>query len=159
MFDLVGADGFDTDEFLGDLTSMASTQQERRVARYEKRDDDGRLLLVVNTAYVTDAQPPYETAVSTLCHNQGGWVVVQCYDSPADALAGHREWVETMSGDDLPSELIEVSGCKVLIMADAIKEGQEWRVKQRHPPRGLSVVSHMWLAQEVKTNVQSEEYV
>jgi hypothetical protein len=159
VFDLVGASGFDTDEFVADLASMESTQQARRVARYEKRDGDGRLLLVINTARVMDAQPPYETAVSALCHNQGGWVVVQCYDNPTDALVGHREWVETMNDDDLPSELVEVSGCKVLIMADAIKEGQEWRVKKRHPPHRESIVSNMWLAQETKTNVQSEEYV
>lgn len=138
--------------------NMGNTQQQRRIARFERRDNDGHLLRVINTAYVIDSQTPYETAVSELCYNQGRWVVVQCYDNPISALAGHRAWVKTME-NTLPDELVDVSECAVVIMADDIKKGQEWRVRRHHSPSTASVVSYMWLAQKKKTNVQSEEYV
>ena len=147
-----------TDELLDDFDDMESTQQERRIARFERRDDSGHLLMVVNTALVTDSPTPYETAVSKPCYNQGRWVVVQCYDDPRDALVGHRAWVEVMENGS-PDELIEVSGCAVVIKRDEIEAGQEWRVKQRHESLGPGSVSYMWAAQQEKTNVQSEEYV
>ena len=147
-----------TDELLDDFDDMESTQQERRIARFERRDDDGHLLMVVNTALVTDSPTPYETAVSEPCYNRGRWVVVECYDNPNDALAGHRMWVETMENRS-PDELIEVSRCAVVIKRDEIEAGQEWRVKQRHESLGPGNVSDMWAAQQEKTNVQSEEYV
>jgi hypothetical protein len=140
------------------IDDMRGTQQQRRIARFERRDDDGHLLRVINTAYVTDSPTPYETVVSEPCYNQGGWIVVQCYNDPASALIGHREWVETMENTS-PDELIDVSGCAVAIMADDIKEGQEWRVNRRHDSEIVGGVSYMWVAQEEKTNVQSEEYV
>ena len=86
-----------------DFLSMLGTYQDRKVARFER---DG---LVVDTCSVTDSDQPFETAIGHPEYNKGKLVIVAMYENEADARAGHNVWVHTMTRDDLPEELIDVS--------------------------------------------------
>lgn len=132
---------------------MLTTIKERCVARFEQRDVKGRLLLVINTALVTDSSIPYETAISSLEYNKGGWIVVECYDNPEDAAIGHIRWEDRMTQRELPDELVETSRCDAMKLVDLLLS-QNWRVKPRQSPHDDVVISRLWLAQEVKTLTQ-----
>jgi len=124
----------------------------RQVGRFEQRDEKGRLLLVIDTSLVYDSIFPYETAIASLEYNRGEWIVTQCYSSREAACTGHREWVKRMRTGTLPDQLVDVSGSRISDLADESLEG--WRIRPRHEPGEPSVVSYLWLAQDVKTLVQ-----
>jgi hypothetical protein len=89
-----------------------------RIALYE---EDG---VMVSTVEPYDA-PGYETAVEHPEYNDGAIVIVGVYDSEADARVGHAKWVERMTGDDLPEELVDVGRAEVKEFGTALL-GDDW---------------------------------
>ncbi len=83
---------------------MAGTYKDRVVDNYTQGS------LVVDTARVTDAVKDYETAVMHPEYNNGGFVVVETYNTKAEAEVGHAKWVAAMTAAELPTELVDVSG-------------------------------------------------
>jgi hypothetical protein len=63
----------------------------------------------IDTAAVGDSDQPYETGIKHPLYNDGGWVIVEMYDSKEDAKKGHQEWVDIFSKDELPNNLKDVS--------------------------------------------------
>jgi hypothetical protein len=88
--------------FLG----MMGNYEERKVDRYEK---DG---VVIDTAYVTDGNKQYETAIGHPEFNNGDWIVVESYDTKEEALIGHNKWVETMT-HAIPNELRDCQNAEI----------------------------------------------
>ncbi len=82
---------------------MADNYTDRLVENYKQ----GKL--VVDTVRVTDAVKDYETAVQHPEYDNGSWVIVETYDTKAEAEVGHAKWVATMTAAELPSELVDVS--------------------------------------------------
>lgn len=75
----------------------------RKVARY---DGDGWF---VSTALVYDHEgPQYETAIVHPEYNGRNHVIVEVYPTKEKAEEGHERWVETMTDDELPDELVDV---------------------------------------------------
>jgi len=98
--------------FLG----MAGNHEDRCVARYD--DEDTKLS--ISTAAVNDSDDPFETAVSHPLYNAGAWAIVATYPTGEEAEAGHKKWMQTMTAEVLPSELIDVSTCGSAAMLRAI---------------------------------------
>jgi len=73
---------------------MASNYEDRKIDRY---DGNG---FTVDTAWVNDTQPPYETAVK---HDKfgGKWIPVQHYETKELAQIGHDEWVRKLKNDEV----------------------------------------------------------
>ena len=88
---------------LEDLLKMYGAYEMRKVARYE----DGSL--IVDTVAVTDADQPFETAVSHPSYNDGDWIIVEEYGTKEEAEKGHNRWVQKMTPDGLPDQLVDVS--------------------------------------------------
>lgn len=101
--------------------------EQRCVGRYP---EEGNFL--VDTAYVSDGDHPYETAVQHPEYNRGKVVIVECYASKSLALEGHFRWVETMTAKELPDKLVDclnsglsklaISGANVFPRVKQIKE-------------------------------------
>lgn len=88
---------------LFDFLSMQGTYEERMVARHEGED------LIISTARNTDAEKPFETAISHEAYNSGSWIVVEEYDTEAEANLGHKKWVRKMTSKKLPKSLKDVT--------------------------------------------------
>ena len=73
--------------------------------------------LIVSTAGVSDSDNPFETAISERGYNGGAWVIVEEYANRADAVKGHKKWVETMTADTLPDELVDISSAGIAKLA------------------------------------------
>ena len=69
--------------------------------------------LVVDTARVSDGDHPYETAVAHPDYDQGKLIIVEAYDTEADARAGQARWVKIMSTAPLPEELEDCANSAV----------------------------------------------
>src|SRR4051794_13089256 len=61
----------------------------------------------VSTAYCSDGEMPYETAVEHVAYNDGQMVIVENYETAEEAAEGHDRWVKTMTADDLPEKLVD----------------------------------------------------
>lgn len=59
----------------------------------------------ISTAAVSDGAKPYETAVQHKQYGDGNMVIVEAYDTKAEATKGHAKWVATMTADVLPKVL------------------------------------------------------
>jgi hypothetical protein len=85
-------------EFLNDLGNYET----RRIGRHDAEWG------FISTARVSDGRQPYETAV---CHaryrDAGKMVIVEAYDTSADAEAGHARWVAAMTSETLPASLTD----------------------------------------------------
>ena len=103
-------------DFLMDMGNIA----ERRVAVYEEDD------LFVSTVRVSDSTQPFETAVEHPNYNDGKLVIVEQYDTKAEAEAGHEKWLAEMTADVLPVTLTDVSGSGVAQLCDAFGD-EDWR--------------------------------
>ena len=99
--------------------NMQGTYEARKVDRYEKDD------LFVDTCLVTGSDKPYETAVAHPKYNGGKMVIVELYDTKAQAQEGHDRWVKTMTAKTLPKSLKDVSTAEVAQLLDIF--GTEWR--------------------------------
>lgn len=109
--------------FLGFL-SMADNYESRKIDRY---DGDN---FFISTAEVTDTDHPYETAIKHPDYNNNSIVIVEMYDTRQEAEEGHKKWITTMTADDLPKQLCDVSSAWVADFLDEI-DGDGWRVYKR----------------------------
>ena len=82
--------------FFGDIDNY----EERKVANDVVGD------AVIDTAAVSDGARPYETGVQHPEYNNGKWVIVEAYDTKAEAQAGHDRWVQIFGGV-LPESLVD----------------------------------------------------
>lgn len=82
--------------------------EERRIGRHEYEHG------FISTARVLDGQQPYETAVcDDRYRDGGGMVIVEAYDTQAEAAAGHAKWIEAMTEGDAPSELTDCANAEI----------------------------------------------
>ena len=100
---------------LFNLVGMFDNYESRKVDRWES--DDG--VRMVSTAAVTDSEQPYETAIRHPMINDGGWVVVEMYESKSEAQAGHDKWAAKVQAEDVDPEQPDVStsGIRMLLAA------------------------------------------
>ena len=82
----------------------------------------------ISTAEVSDGEMPYETAVRHKDYNGGDMVIVDKYDSSAQARVGHAKWVKTMMAKELPTELVDCNNS--MISQLCIKMGGETTYKR-----------------------------
>jgi len=92
-----------------DFLNMANDFEERKLDRLEVGD------LLVSTVRVFDSAQPYETAVAHPAYNGGDIVVVEMYDSLAEAQDGHDRWAKIMTAEVLPESLSDVSTSEIKI--------------------------------------------
>lgn len=107
-----------------EMFEMANNYNSRKVGRFDA--DWG----FVSTAYVTDASKPYETAVKHRDYNNGLMVIVEPYDTKEEAEVGHARWVQTMTTEPLPDQLVDrgLSGVSELV---DVFDDENWRVFPR----------------------------
>jgi hypothetical protein len=108
-----------------DFLSMAGNYESRKIGRLEAEWG------LVSTAYVNDADKPYETAVRHRDYNDGKIVIVEAYDTREEAATGHERWVATMTSDRLPDRLIDRGESGLSQLVDAFGDDNEWRIKNR----------------------------
>ncbi len=89
--------------------------------------------LIIDTCEVYDQPSPYnfETAVSHRGYNNGEWIIVELYELEADAIIGHKKWVNVMTADNLPEQLVDVSKIIVCQLKDKLEKGEGWRIFKR----------------------------
>jgi hypothetical protein len=100
--------------------SMASDYDSRKVDRLDASWG------FISTAYVNDADKPYETAVCHEEYNDGLHVIVETYDTKSEAQEGHNRWVETMTAAELPTELVDRGESGARLMAGAFSNDSDW---------------------------------
>ena len=103
-----------------DFFGMMGNYESRKVDNFK----EGKL--EIDTAAVTDARDPYETAVKHPKYNRGSWVIVETYRNKEDAIEGHKRWVATMTADTLPEMLRDVSNAEIADFTDDMC-GDSWR--------------------------------
>lgn len=119
----VALDGHGKDETvkiaLGDQAellrlTLLAVKEMRGVGHYSQ---DG---IMVDTCTIGAADHPFETAVRhPRYRDEDGEissVVVEAYDTEAEALLGHERWVKTMTQGPLPVELVEICNTQALQM-------------------------------------------
>lgn len=92
--------------FSMDDSEADADYEARKIGRYEDGD------LIVSTARVTDfAEMPYETLVAHPRYGGGiGGIIVEIYNTPAEAAVGHEKWVAIMTAPELPEALTDCGG-------------------------------------------------
>jgi hypothetical protein len=109
-----------------DFFLMADNYEQRKVGRLDA--DWG----FVSTAYVNDADKPYETAIKHRDYNGGKMVIVEPYDTRDEAVTGHERWVATMTSPTLPDRLVDKGRAELAQLIDAFSGDNEWRIKERN---------------------------
>ena len=99
-------DMFDALASLGKVLSQPSYES-RKVSLY-KTDWGG-----VSTASVAEGEKPFETAVLHPDYNDDNIVIVEAYDTFEQAVEGHQKWVNIMSTEPLPMELVDCANSKI----------------------------------------------
>ena len=107
-----------------DFLDMIGNHAERMVGHYEEGE------VFVDTALVTDANEPYETAVAHPNYNEGEIVIVEMYPYENLAKEGHEKWVKIMTAKELPSELVDVGTSAISKACDAIDNDASWRIRK-----------------------------
>ncbi len=108
---------------------MMDDYDDRKIARHEKDD------LLVSTAEVTDSGQPYETAVSHPKYNDDKIIIVEMYDTKAEAKRGHKRWVGKMTAKRLPKELRDVSTSGISQLCDVFHSDEDWRKREKIKPK------------------------
>lgn len=108
---------------------LADDYESRKVGRFDAAWG------FVSTAYVNDAEQPYETAVKHKNYNNGKMVIVQTYDTKENAKSGHVHWVEVMTGEALPERLVDRGTSGISQLVDAFSGDNEWRINQQDEAR------------------------
>ncbi len=76
---------------------------------------------MIDTCSVSDGAKPYETAVAHTDYIKAGeMVIVEAYDTAAEAKAGHARWVRTMTAKKLPAQLVDCNNSQVGALAAAV---------------------------------------
>lgn len=96
-------------DFLG--LSMIGTYEQRKVANTVVGET------VIDTCAVTDSTCGFETGIQSPLYNGGLWVIVEEYDSKADAKRGHARWVKKMAKP--PATLTDTSSCSIKRLLNA----------------------------------------
>lgn len=87
--------------------------------------------LKVSTVKITDSSKyQYETAVSHPDYNND-LIIVETYQTDKEAQAGHERWVHTMTSENLPEVIRDVSGLAITDLKDMV-EGNSWRNYKRN---------------------------
>lgn len=108
------------------ILEMFGDYERRKVGRFDAEWG------FVSTAFVTDADKPYETAVKHRDYNYGKIVIVEAYDTKEQAEAGHAQWISTMTTQPLPDFLVDKGESGISQLCDSFSEdGDDWRVKPR----------------------------
>lgn len=102
------------------FVGMLGTYEDRKVDSYEEGG------VFVSTCSVTDSEKPYETAIGHPAYNAGELIIVELYDTKAEAQEGHDRWVQIMTKKDLPDELIDISTAGLAVFLDDIAP-EDWR--------------------------------
>lgn len=110
-----------------DFFDMMGNYELRAVARFEQ---DG---LVIDTCAVTDAAQPYETGICHPSYNDGKWIIVELYDTREEAQIGHDKWVKTMTANELPKWLQDVSSAAIAGLCDIFEPDDEWQSYDYNP--------------------------
>lgn len=92
----------------------------------------------VSTCRVSDGRKPYETAVE---HNRyvradgkrDEMCIVENYDTPEEAAAGHARWVAAMTSAEPPATLKDCCNAEVAELLDAISGGDNGLVWNLEP--------------------------
>jgi len=93
-------------QLLTEITSNLGTQEERKIARFEGYTEG--ILLYVDTCAMYNSFAAFETAISYLKFNRGGWVIVQGYNTREQAVEGHEYWIKKLTTLPLPTSLFDV---------------------------------------------------
>ena len=99
---------------------MMDNHEDRMVDRYEDGED-----FIIDTCYANDTPKPYETAVMHPSYNNGRWVIVEDYNKEDEAQIGHNKWVEIMTADKLPDQLVDIATSGVAQFLSAITDNEE----------------------------------
>ena len=70
-----------------DFLDMIGTYEDRKVDRFDSDE------FSIDTAYVTDREPPYETAIAHKDFNGGEWIVLGWRSTKEEAQKFHDEMV------------------------------------------------------------------
>lgn len=105
---------------------MLGTLEERKVAFHESGDGE-YITLNISTAAVTDAEMPFETAVSHRDYNNAKWVIVATYPDEGQAALWHEMWVKKMTAKVLPKCLIDVGRSDISKRRDEVEGNTDWR--------------------------------
>ena len=90
--------------------AMGQTYDERKVDKYEHPTEHW----FVSTVAVDDGDHPFETAIAYHPrYTPDQMVIVEAYDDNCEAQLGHDKWVEIMTGDCLPDELVDCSNSHI----------------------------------------------
>jgi len=104
-----------------DFLDIMDNYEDRKVARFDGKND-----LMVDTAMITDAREPYETAVVHSKYNNGKMIIVEMYNSKSEAKKGHSKWVKLMTAKKLPDKLIDVCTASIAELLDTMSN-DKWR--------------------------------
>lgn len=104
--------------------SMLDNYEQRKVGRLDAEWG------YISTAEVNDAEKPYETAVRHREYNDGKLVIVEPYNTREEAEHGHQRWVEVMTANTLPAQLIDRGLSGINAVCDMFG-GEDWRVCPR----------------------------
>lgn len=83
----------------------------------------------ISTARVTDGRQPYETAVKHPGYRDGEIVIVEAYDDPETARAGHEKWVGIMKNP--PDELTDCNNSYISQLYTELGEPRTFKYKPK----------------------------
>ena len=92
------------------LTGKISPELEkqiRSIVLIKRYEVDGELI-VSTIKNEGDSDLPYETAIYHPSYHSD-WIVVKEYKTKAQAVSGHNNWIESMTSDNPPEKLTDVS--------------------------------------------------
>lgn len=100
-----------------DFFGMAGNYEARKVDSY----NDDKTGLFISTARVTDGKQPFETAVGHPDYRDDGkLVIVEAYDTKAEAQRGHDKWLRLMTTEPLPDKLVDCCNAGLADFASAL---------------------------------------
>lgn len=102
----------------------------------------------VSTCLVTDGAHLYETAVKHTDYRDDDMVIVEAYDTRAEAEAGHTKWVAAMTTEPLPDKLVDCCNAEVAQLLDAFSDAP---LAYERKPKVI-----MEIAQERRRQVERE---
>ena len=87
----------------------------------------------ISTAAVNDGKHAYETAVAHTGYRESGMVIVEAYDTRAEAESGHARWVATMTAPTLPAELRDCANADIGAICEAFGDEMVYRRRDLRP--------------------------
>lgn len=85
-----------------DFLDMIGTYEDRKVDRFETD------LFTIDTAYVTDREHPYETAIAHTKFNAGGWIILGWRDTKEEAQKYHDEMIQFFKDNPDIEQIVDV---------------------------------------------------